>query len=206
MRRRPVALLLGLAVLAALPATASASPVLTENGLTVPAGATVQATSIGIPLQTTSFSSDTCKRSLMHGKVAANTGTQIEIELSSFSLSECAGSSGTFNYEGRNLPWCWRTTKSADSFELRGGKCGGTAASLTVATVIEGEKGEKIVICPYTRTAVTGTFKTSPEDAVFTFLEQEFTPESGLGCQAFKLDINYTMETATSPFAALFIS
>ncbi|HEY3553150.1 MAG TPA: hypothetical protein VGK66_05620 [Solirubrobacterales bacterium] len=183
--------------LAALPTAASASPLLTENGVAVPVGATVQATSIGIPLRTTSIGSDECKRSVMHGNVTANTGSQISIEVSSFYL-ECVSSSGFFTMQGQGLPWCWKTTKS-DSFELRGGKCSEAAKSLTLLWSTESTS------CSFTRTALTGTFKTSPEEAVMTLLDQEFAVESGF-CQPFKLDINYSMETAISPFTTLTIS
>ncbi|MGN6202680.1 MAG: hypothetical protein ACTHNY_09775 [Solirubrobacterales bacterium] len=165
--------------------------------MAVPVGATVQATSIGVPLRTTSIGSDDCKRSVMHGNVTANTGSQISIELSSFYL-ECVSASGFFTLQGKGLPWCWKTTKS-DSFELRGGKCSEAAKSLTLLSSLS-------EACSYTRTALSGTFKTSPEDVVMTLLDQEFAVEGGFGCQPFKLDINYTMETATSPFTALTIS
>lgn len=195
-RRRLLAPWLCLAALAALPATASASPVLTENGAFVPVGATVQATSIGLPIVTASPVNYECKKSTMHGNVARNSGTRVEVEFSSFSLSSCTSLFGGLSLEASNLPWCWKTTEAADSFELRGGKCSEAAKPLTV--FVNG--------CPATRTAITGTFKTSPEDFWMTLANQEFAPEFGFNCQRVTPDINYTVETATSPFAPLFIS
>jgi hypothetical protein len=197
MRGRAIAFLSCLAGLAALPAPASASPVLTETfPVPIPVGTTVLATTIGQPIVTASPANYTCKSATMHGNVARNSGTQIEIEFSSLSVSSCESIFGGLTLEAKNLPWCWRTTAVADSFELRGGKCSEAAKPLTVMANS----------CPTTRTAITGTFKTSPEEFWMTPVSQEFVPEAGFNCPKISLDFNWKVETAVSPFTALKIS
>jgi hypothetical protein len=199
MRGRAVVLLSALVGLTALPGPASASPVLTEMGAWVVPGATVRETNVGNILITAPLETGTCAQTSMHGNVIANSGTQIEIEFSSVSFVDCTGSFAK-SVKAKNLPWCWKASSkmTADTFELRGGKCSAAAEPLTLL-MNEG--------CPYTRTALTGSLRTGPEDAFLPVPEQEFTREPGSLCPTpIKLDINYTLETAEGAFTTLVIS
>jgi hypothetical protein len=197
MRRKSLGFLLPLlALLAALPPSAAGSPLLTEMGAAVPVGGTIRAANTGFLIRTTSIGNMACSTSVMHGNVVANSGTQLEIEFSSVSFGDCTGFQNE-GWEAKNLPWCWRATSkmTADTFELRGGKCSEAAKPITV--VIGGG-------CAYTRAAVTGTFKTSPEDVTLVIAEQEFVGELGGFCNnAFRIDVQYTMTTATGALLAI---
>jgi hypothetical protein len=196
MQKWLIAAILSLSALAAVPAAAPASPVLTELGVAVAPGATVRATNAGNILVTTPLETAQCLQSTMHGNVITNTGTQIEIEYSSVSFVGC----GVGSIEAKNLPWCWKASSkmTADTYELRGGKCNEASKSLTLVV----NSG-----CPYTRTALTGSLSTAPQDVFLTASGQEFVRESGMFCLTpIKFDITYTLETATSESGPLTIS
>jgi hypothetical protein len=165
----------------------------------VPNGATVKATTVGQFVRTTALATFVCTGSTMHGTVVSNSGTQLEIEFTSVTFGDCTGFQNE-PVEAKNLPWCWKASSkmTADTFELRGGGCKEAEKALTMVT------GG----CPYTRfTPMSGKFTTSPEDFKMTFSEQEFVSETGGVCiTAFKLDAQYTVETAASPFTSLLVS
>jgi hypothetical protein len=87
MRRKAAFSVLALAVLiGAVPRIAAASPVVTETGAAVTAGANVLATGEERAILTTGPTSIECSKYSMTGQVAINTGTNIEgtIESASF--------------------------------------------------------------------------------------------------------------------------
>lgn len=198
MKKKLIPIAAVLATLSAVFASpASASPVLTENAAAVPVGATVQATNVGEPLITTPLGTTRCINTKMHGNVIANTGTQIEIEFGSVTFFGCSGPFVN-SVEAKNLPWCWKASSkmTADTFELRGGKCSEAAKPLTLLANS----------CPYTRTVLTGPFNTAPQDVSMT-VAQEFTRESGSLCPTpIEPEIVYTLETATGENSPLVIS
>jgi hypothetical protein len=212
MKRRSLGLLVALVAIAMLPATATASPLLIEGGVAVKAGAEISATNVGNVVKTFGAGNLICSSSTLRMKLLANTGSAIEaeVEKATFTGTEaegrCPGPFGPEKVTARNLPWCLKAggTLGADAFELRGGKCGEAAKSITwtIDTATIGE-------CSYARASpLTGGFTTNGTQAHLSIAGQELIKELGSSVcfSAFKLDATYTLETTASPFAALTIS
>jgi len=167
----------------ALPASASAaSPALTTAGGALYTGA-VQAVNIGV----TKFISENggptieCSNDLLTGSVLTNAGAGGaivgEITSASFKGTEaeerCKSSLGSVTIETGNpdgpvengTPWCMRAEPGAAmELKIRGGKCSEPARKITFIMVIH---SLFTITCKYERTAaVSGTYNTSPEDAM----------------------------------------
>lgn len=200
------------AALAVIPAMASASPVLTENGVAVPVGAKVDATNSGNILFTTSSGTVTCTKSTFTGTVITNTGTHIEgtIETATFKgegPEETCKSTFIFNPSFKvtpeNLHWCI-TSGGADAWSIRGGACGAAAKNLrfTLDNSVVGN-------CTYERATVTGTYETNKTPVTLKVgASQTFTKVAGgSACPATgTLSGGWTLETDVSPFTGLSIS
>jgi hypothetical protein len=210
------------------PATASASPVLgeTSNGLFTPlaTGANIKGTNVGEMLWTNSTGGvlTRCTTATWTGQVTKNSGTEIEVDITSASMTG-SGSEGrcteTFGntvitttvIEGgaaHGLPWCLRANNQMepDEFQIRGGKCSEASRDIRfVKDVLGGTE------CEYQRTtAIPGTFTTdtSGQDAVLTISKQKFIRIRGsvLVCPSEKfLDWTFTLETDTESVVPLYI-
>jgi hypothetical protein len=200
---------------AVMPAAASASPELTHpTGTTLPVGTSILATNTTPTKFTSAFTEVTCSTATMTGKVAKNSGTEVEGEVTSATFSgtgaggDCTSGAGdvkvTANPATNGLPWCLRSTKTADQFEIRGGAC--SAASRPIRFGLDFTSG---LTCVYQRTGgATGTFATHPEDAVLK-LEEASWPllEGGFLCPSEgKLDLTFTLETDTATADPIYIS
>ncbi len=201
---------IALILFALFPAASFASPHLTDEKKAVTVGASLKFTNEEAIELVSEFGTFECATSVMQGKVAANTGKLIEIEIESFSATgheaegQCSGPLGKFKVTPKNLPWCLRMggTLAADTLEITGGKCSGEALSVTVITDAEG--GE----CKYSKASLTGTFNTGSVPATLKVANQTMTREAGSGifCPAtVKLTARYLTETGTSPFNSVLI-
>jgi hypothetical protein len=210
MYKRILATVIGLLAFAAVPAMASASPVLTENGVPVSTGAKILATNSGNITLTSSIGTVTCTKSQMTGTVKTNSGSTIQgqIETASFtgsaSENRCSSTfpfNPTFKVTPENLPWCIHTG-GGDAFTVSGGACGGTAKNLrfTLSSVLGN--------CTYERAAVAGTYVTNETPVTLKVGSgQTFTRVSGSICpETGTLAGGWTLETDVSPFTGLSIS
>jgi hypothetical protein len=180
MAKKILAFCVALVALSAIPAVASASPVLTApTGTAAAVGSSVT----GVNTEATKFTYTggevICTNDDLAGKVTVNSGTQVEgnIESASFKGTEgseelCSSSLGATRVTITSLPWCLRTTKTADQGELHGGACGKTG-SLTFTLDIAG------IPCSYSRSSMLGTYTTHPESAKVTFTNVNFPGETG---------------------------
>jgi hypothetical protein len=198
MHKKILAICAALVAFAALPAMASASPVLQNSGVTVATGSGIKATNVTNTVMTTSLGNIVCSTSTMAGTLVTNSGTLIEgnIESASFSgtgaSGKCTGPFGDVAVTVPSLPWCIKTTKTADQFELRGGKC--SEGSREVTFILDASFGE----CKYSRASVLGTLTTGGTQAHLTASGVEFAAEAGnpFGCPSNgKLDMTYKLET-----------
>ena len=119
-----------------------------------------------------------------------------------------------FNPGTNGLPWCLRSTPvmKDDEVQIRGGSC--TAPShpirLVQLTTI-GTEGGGIdgFECVYERTlAITGSFTTSPEDAIVSFPGVEWNlTAGGITCGiTLKIDFTVTLERDEAITAPFYIS
>jgi hypothetical protein len=207
MSRRFIVAFSALLVCAVFAPAASASPVLTEEGKTIAAGATVTGQSEGLIYRTDFGANYQCQKSDMHGTVIKNSGSLVELEISSLSFTgvlggKCEGPIADSLHAG-NLPWCLRIgTEPGHSFTLSGGKCSEAPKPITLTTTL------KLVTCHYVaETLFTGTYSTNTPGAALTTATERFKLESGPACRPFDLDpIKYNLSTAVSPFTKLTIS
>jgi hypothetical protein len=178
----------------ALPALASASPVLTDSaGKAVAVGTEITGKNVGNTLFTGAFNV-TCSTADLSGKVTENSGTSIKGEVPAGSASftgtgtggDCTSALGNTKVTV-NSALCLATTKIADQFEVTG--CG---ANVTFTLEITGTGP-----CKYKAAKVLATFTTAPADAQVTVTEQPaeleeggfFCPSSG------KLDMVFALTT-----------
>lgn len=217
-----------------LPATASASPVLTHpTGTTLGTGKLLTGTNIGNTLLksgTTVLSE--CTKAVITGELTKNNGEEIEgtITTATFTgtgasqfanMPECTGAilgNTTVTTNGGGVdentvasgtPWCMKST-ALSKFTVRGGKCSEAAREITFtmdSTAITGGP------CHYKRAAaIEGTYTTdSTGDAIFTLTTAgtEFTKETGdpVLCPANgSLEMKFTMETDSSATEPVYIS
>jgi hypothetical protein len=207
---------LALVAFAAVPAFASASPVLTEavegSNVTVPVGTFINGTNVGNTVMTTSLGNIECQTSVITGKVTKNNGTEIEgtIETASFTGTGAEGKCttaflGNIKVEAKKLPWCLKAggKLAADAFNVTSVACptGAGGMEFTLVSSLAGA-------CTYTKAAVEGKFSTGSPQAILTVSEQEFKKSAGGGlCPASgKLDMKFGLETDNAGHAPLFIS
>lgn len=198
--------------LAVVPAMASASPVLTENGVAVKEKEKILATQSGNILLTTSSGTVTCTKSTMTGTVKTNSGSLIQGEISTASFKgegteeRCKSTfifSPQFKVTPENLPWCIESS-GKDEFTVRGGACGMEKPPNLKFTL-----SSSLGNCTYERATVTGTYATNVTPVTLkvgssqTFTKvagASFCPETGT------LSGGWTLETDVSPFTGLTIS
>jgi hypothetical protein len=164
----------------ALPAAASASPVLTENGVAVATGKKIVGTQVG----TSTFTSTdgtrkqlVCSTGTLTGELTANTGSLIEGKVTSMLFGgtggtnpnepqepECTGESGFGNATvtgvvSTKAPWCLKTIGS-DQWTLAG--CATEKIKWLMVTTLAGT-------CEYESTAhLVGTHSTGGTDGTMT--------------------------------------
>jgi hypothetical protein len=167
MHKKILAAVVALVAFAAVPAIATASPILTENGTVV--SGKILATQSGSIVLTTSFGNVTCTKSTLTGTVLKNgpagTGTHIEgtLEKATFTNETGGACSSTFPFnpsftvDPENLHWCITGggTLAADTFSIRGGGC--TEAAKNLKFTLTSALGN----CTYERATVTGSFVTN---------------------------------------------
>lgn len=214
MHKKILAICAALVAFAIVPAFASASPVLTEEGKAVGATAGITATNEGEIIFTTSAGKVFCNKSTLSGTLTTNSGSEIagNVENSSYTGTG-EGGKCTSEFLGQitvdtaeNLPWCIKAggKLTADTFEIRGGKCSETARNLTFT--LTGGLGT----CRYTRANVTGSITTNSDTKELVIgASQTFTKEevsSALCPTSGTITGTYNLETSVSPFTSLTIS
>lgn len=212
------------AILSALflvPSAVSASPELTHpTGTTAPVGTLVEMKNVAHASSPKGFATVgasgnfECATTTMTGELTKNSGTQIQINITTAAFSgtpaepistHCAGPAGygaitmtpnhstnpTHNGIG-SLPWCFTVEGAEDKFSLRGGKCSEAARPLVFLyhSSIAGA-------CTFQKSALSGTYTTHPSDAIFTVQNQEFTRVTGSAfCPgAWAMNWSFTMTT-----------
>jgi hypothetical protein len=148
----------------------------------------------------------TCSAGETIGTLRKNNGTEIEVDIESAAFggtgteetctSELGNTKWTFNSATNGLPWCLRATSAmaSDEFQIRGNSCSGASRSIRVIA----ETTAAATTCVYERqAAITGTYKTHPEDARLDFanavlLEKE--PRSGACVDETTMDASFTLE------------
>jgi hypothetical protein len=205
-----VASLVALAAFMVVPALASASPVLTENGVALATGVKIQGTSTTSIVFDTGSSSTTvtCAKSVLTGSVIKNKENHIEGTITAASFTnatggECSSPLGAVNVttEIATVDWCITAGGSlaADTFTTRAGACGAAAKPLNFTLHVTTFLGT--ITCKYTRAAaspVQGSFTTGGADAILSFSSQAFAPVAGNpgSCPGEgKLNGSYTLET-----------
>lgn len=218
MTKKLLTVCMALAAIAAfaIPAAASASPVLTDNGVPVPVGTKVTATQVGASKLTNTEGTRTqleCSTGTMTGELTKNNGTEVEGKITSATFGgtgaqatgepepECTGETVFGNASvtavvSEKAPWCVRST-GADKFTVSGGACpGGGTVKFKMVTTLAGT-------CEYESTGpVGGTYNTGGTSATLTVTgthgaENGFKlvvggfacPTSGM------LDMAFTLET-----------
>lgn len=197
---------LALVAFAAVPALASATPVLKDSAGTVAVGTAIAGTNIGNTKMTTSLGTIECQTSVVTGTVAKNNGTEIEgnVETASFTGTGTGGKCttaflGNVEVVANKLPWCLKAggKLAKDAFNITSNKCsGGGTMEFTLNTEVAGT-------CTYTAPSVSGTYTTGTNAAtraVLTVSEQEFTKSAGgFFCPGSgKLDMQFNLETNNS--------
>lgn len=202
----------------------SAGPKLTfPTGTLLAAGSKLRATNVGSQKFTSSTGESLyeCTSNQWTGTVTKNSGTSIEADIETASISGTGASSSCTTSFGNTrwtlspftngLPWCFRATPemASDEFQIRGGKC--TEAARPIRYLWE-SVSEFEVGCEYERSSATpiaATYKTHPEDAKLEISGSEFTKVAGaVSCPtSFTFDGTFTFERDnTSEAAPLYIS
>lgn len=220
---------MGLTVLAALalPATASASPVLTENGVAVAVGKKITATQVGTSKFTNTEGTRTqleCSTGTMTGELTKNNGSEIEGKITSLlfggtgpqatgePMPECTGESIFGNVSVTAVvssvaPWCVRSA-GEDKFAISGGACpGGGTLKLKTVTTLAGT-------CEYESTgSMGGTYNTGGTSATLTVTSGHGTENGfkliagGFACPtSYMYDMQFTLETDSATVEPLTIS
>ena len=172
MHKKIIAAGMAVAALAAVGASvASASPVLTEGGLPVAAGASVTAVNTGTIKFTDREITEECSSLLWTGTVLQNTGTKIQLEFPKGLGFSGTGTGGTCTSPKGEFTWgfksklCFEANKGSDNIAVTG--CG---ANLLFTIGLE---------CEYSAASMTGTFITN-SDATITLANQSFERIKGL--------------------------
>jgi hypothetical protein len=170
------------------PTLASASPVVTfPKGTPLATGSLLQITNVGISLFTEPEWKIECSTVRFTGKLTANSGTNIEADLSSMEAhglgtgGDCkrdrtgkegkTEEGGSVNITYSSLPWCLKSS-GKDEFQIRGGSCTETARPVTFVFSYT-----SLAECKYEAASIHGTFTTAPEDARMLIGEQFFEKE-----------------------------
>jgi hypothetical protein len=190
MAKKILAICAALVAFAALPAAASASPVLQEGGVNVATGSGVKAVSTGSMIFRSSLGDVICTESILHGTVVTNTGKLIEGTITGaiFANKENTGDCESWAGEVRVTPevssashWCIKTTSTTeDKWQLRGGGC--AQAEKALAFTLDFTAG---FTCKFSKASggVTGTYKTGVTPAPLTSTASEFVLlEGGFLC------------------------
>jgi hypothetical protein len=195
--------LLYLCAAAAVPGQAMASPVLTEGGSALSVGSTITGTSVGEvtgtlgPEEPPKYALN-CEQAHLHGEVVKNTGTQIEVTITSSTVNKQPEGTcgGLWRVTSANTPWCLRMTEALakHTFEIRGGKCTEASTGPLTTTLFFG-----LYSCYYAKPSLSGSYRTQSEgDALLTTSKQRWERElpSGILCTTvWALDVSYTLET-----------
>jgi hypothetical protein len=213
MRKHLLAACLSLAVAAAMPATASAKPVLKHATWTVaPVGTKIMGTNVGNITMSNGIGSITCSTASLTGALTVNeTSNGFEANITSLKFGGTTGKTiagdeepectGTGNYAGGvavtwTAPFCLESTAETDTTGMRGGLCAESSRAVVFHTDWTSIFGT--IACSYQRSSLAGTFKTYPEDAILTFSELTFTKLAGSGGECpteFKTNMTFTLET-----------
>lgn len=195
MHKKILAICAALVAFAIVPAVASASPVLTENGTAL--AASVKITALSTKTENAVFAAGStevkCNENWMTGTVHRNKENIVEgtIEKAEFrsnlttSGTDCDGGSllgptvveipdlTNFGGTGEKAHWCIKTVPKTDEWELEGRSCTSTVAP-TLTFILRSTGGLK---CAYIRTAtVRGTFTTNSTPVTLKVTgEPEFT-------------------------------
>lgn len=211
------------AVLAVLPATASAinDPELTSPTGTLAAGGTpFLGTNVGETVATESTGSilTRCTVAKMTGTLTKNDGSNVEGNITSVSLTgtgpegKCTSNFGniryTFSPATNGLPWCIRSTSTmaTDEVQIRGDECSKAARGIRVVL-----HSDTIGECVYERaTPIVGTYvtDTTGQDATLTITKQNIKRVGGgIFCPAESFyDLTMTFEKDTIAPEPLYFS
>ncbi|MGN6587092.1 MAG: hypothetical protein ACTHKT_06400 [Solirubrobacterales bacterium] len=216
---------------ALVPAVVEASPVLTDNLISLPVGSKITGTQVGTSKITTTDGSRNqleCSTGSLTGELTKNNGTEIEANITSALFGgtgeqasgepkpECTGESGLGKTSltavvSSSAPWCLKLL-GFNEFKVSGGNCGGTVKNLRfiMATTIAGN-------CEFESTgSVFGTYTTDGTSAVFALVNKAHTESTGNGFKRIagsvfcpsssSLDLSFTLETDTTEVKPLVIS
>jgi hypothetical protein len=190
------------------PVYISAGPRLTfPTGTTLASASKLKATNIGGIKMTTGLGTTECSGAEMTGTLKKNSGTEIEADIESASITggEAGGAckfptgnvTWTFKPATNGLPWCLRATSgmAADQFQIRGNSCASASRPIRILWEQIATGPEK---CVYERSAALGgTFTTHPEGAVLNFKHANFlevAPKSASCPDEAQLDSSMTLE------------
>jgi hypothetical protein len=182
---------------------ASASPVLTENGVAVAVGAEITGKNTGNTLFTGPFNV-VCSNADLAGKVTANSGTQIKGEIPAGSAtftgtgtsSDCTSALGSAAVTV-NSALCLETVKGTDTVSVTG--CGGNVV-FTLTVTGTGP-------CKYSTATVKGTYVTNAGATVNVLEQEAVKSEGGFFCPSSgKLDMDFDLYTKNTVTPQLTIS
>jgi len=188
-----------------LPATASASPHLTEGVTPVPVGAAIQGVNTGITKFTGAFNVE-CNSAVLKGTVTKNSGTKIEgtIPVGSAVFTgtgtggDCTSALGSTKVTVNSELCLASNAAPADTFAVTG--CEGKAVVFTLEITGTGP-------CKYSTATVNGTYTTNVAPATVNVSEQEAKKlEGGFFCPSGKLDMDFDLYTNNAEKAALIIT
>jgi len=188
-----VAVLVSLVLVSA----ALASPLLTEGGSPLAAGAKITGATTGEAQFTIGTTKFNCEVGHLEGEVVKNSGTSIEANITNFMLGKQPEGtcSGVFRVKSVNVPWCLRMNSvlEPDTYSLRAGKCTEEAKQLTI-TLDFG-----LYQCSYTREPINDSFRTEKDgDALINITAKLFNREetNAVVCYAGpSLDASFTLKT-----------
>lgn len=183
---------------------ASASPVLTEGGVAIPAGTSIIGTSTETPTFTGAFNV-TCSKAVLTGTVTKNSGTKIE------GTVPVGKATYTGTGTGGDCTSALGSTKVTVTSEL----C--LVSEANDALSVNGCEGKNVAFtleitgtgpCKYSTAAVKGNFTTNSTPATVKVTEQEAKlAEGGFFCPASgKLDQDFDLYTDTAEEPGLTIS
>jgi hypothetical protein len=207
MLRRIIAAALALAAFAAVPAVASASPVLTDPKGAVAVGSKIT----GVLSETSKFTTGSgnveCTAADLTGQVTENSGTSIKGEILTASFtgddateSRCTSTIGdldlghaTFKPIAENLPWCI-SSGAKDTWTLVSCKAG---QNIAFTFDVFNHTGASLGTCKYERASVAGTFTTGGTTTTLTVgAKTVFNRVAGTFCPAEgELDMKLTIKT-----------
>lgn len=186
----------------AMAPAASASPVLTDNGVAVTVGTTVKGSNTGNFFFSNGAYNVECTSATLDAIVTGNSGTQIKLEAAAGGLTTTGtGVSGdcTTPMGPTTLTWgkmCFETGAKTDNVAVTG--CGSAVTMTTNITSLQ--------ICKYTSAGITATFRTG-EDATFSLSSIPLTKTEGSGafCPS-EITFNLDLDLTTASGATLLVS